>query len=205
MTGNTTSSAAGERSNPIATIRSLAALIDSDHRARVYTALLLAEDGELTPQEIRDTTAVPRATIYDDLGWLVEEGLATRSDTGRPHRYRATPEGLSLSPWQTMGSRERTYYLGLVIAVARYEENETIRTFVDRHGVETLADALEYTLTRLDGRTTLRSMARILDLPVVETETIFQAFIGVLNDLNQSPIASQSLDVPLDVVGDETE
>ncbi len=196
MAGNTTSSATGERSNPIATIRSLAALIDSDHRVRVYTALLLAEDGESTPKEIRDTTAVPRATIYDDLGWLVEESLATRSDTGRPYRYRATPEGLSFSPWQSMAPRERTYYLALVVALARNKENETIGTFLDRHGVETLADALEFTLTRLDGRTTLRSMARTLDLPVVETEAIFQAFIGVLNDMDQSPIASQSLDVP---------
>lgn len=200
MAGN----ASATQTNPIATIRSLAALIEPDHRARVYTALLLAEEGELTPQEIRDTTEVPRATIYDDLGWLVEEGLAARSDTGRPHRYRATPKALSLSPWQTMGPRERTYYLALVVAVARKEENQTVETFIDRHGIETLADALEYTLARLDGQTTVRSMARALDLPVVETESIFQAFISILGDLDQSPTTSQSLDLSLDAADDET-
>ncbi|WP_185715563.1 DUF7437 domain-containing protein [Halocatena pleomorpha] len=196
MAGNVTSSPT--RSNPVATIRSLAALIEPDHRARVYTTLLLAEDGELTPQEICDSIAVPRATIYDDLSWLVEEGLAARSETGRPHRYQATPQALSLSPWQTMGPRERTYYLALVVAVARKAENQTVETFIDRHGVETLADAIEYTLTRLKGQTTLRSMARELDLPVVETESIFQAIVGILSDLNQSHITPQSLDIPLD-------
>lgn len=205
MAGNSSPSPTHERANPIATIRSLADLIDIDHRARVYTALLLAEDGEATPQDLCDTIAVPRATIYDDLTWLVEEGLATRSETGRPYRYRATPEGLTLSPWQSMVPRERTYYLALVVALARHEENQNIGTFIDRHGIETLANALEYTLTRLDGRTTMRSMARSLDLPVVEAETIFQECIGILSDLNQSAVASQSLEVPTDVAVDETE
>lgn len=58
-----------------------------------------------------------------------------------------------------MGPRELTYYLALVVALARREETAQIGTFVDRHGVETLADALEYTLTRLDGATTMRLMA----------------------------------------------
>lgn len=205
MAGNSSTSPPPERTNPIATIRSLADLISTDHRARVYTALLLAEDGEATPQEICDTVAVPRATIYDDLTWLVDEGLATRSETGRPHHYRATPEGLTLSPWQSTRPRERTYYLALVVTLARHDENQNIGTFIDRHGMETLADALEYTLTRLDGQTTMRSMARALDLPVVEAETIFQEFIGVLSDLEQSAIDSQSLEVPTDVAVDETE
>lgn len=104
-----------------------------------------------------------------------------------------------------MGPREQTYYLALGVAVARKEENQTLGTFIDRHGIETVADALQYTLTRLDGRTTLRSMARALDLPVVETETIFQAFIGILSDLDQSPIDSQLLDMPLDGIENETE
>lgn len=77
MAGNT-SSAPTERSNPVATIRSLADLIDTEHRARVYTALLLADDGVATPQELCETLSVPRATIYEDLLWLVEEELATR-------------------------------------------------------------------------------------------------------------------------------
>lgn len=205
MSGNSSASATQERSNPISTLRSLADLIETDHLARVYAALLLATDGEATPQDILDHVDVPRATVYDDLTWLTEEGLATRSETGRPHRYRATPEGLTLSPWQSMEPRERTYYLSLVIALARHEDNQNIGGFLDRHGVETLADALEYTLARLDGRTTMRSMARALDSPVVEAETIFQEFVGILSDLDRSTVASTSLDLPDDISADRTE
>lgn len=196
MAGNSSASAPGDRSNPIATIRTLADLIETDHLARVYTALLLADDGETTPQDILDHVSVPRATVYDDLTWLVEEGLATRSEAGRPHHYLATPEGLALSPWESMAPRERTYFLALVIALANREDNQNIGTFLDRYGVETLADSLEYTLTRLDGQTTMRSMARALDMPVVEAETIFQEFVGVLGALDRSSVASPSLDLP---------
>jgi hypothetical protein len=133
--------------------------------------------------------------VYDDLTWLVEEGIATRSENGRPHRYRATPGELTLSPWMSTSPRERTYFL----ALARREDNQNIGTFIDRNGIETLADALEYTLIRLDGRTTMRSMARGLDLPVVEAETIFQEFVSVLGALDRSPVASSTIELPTDV------
>ena len=103
-----------------------------------------------------------------------------------------------------MSARERTYFLTLVVAIARQEDNRDVGTFIDRHGVETLADALEYTLIRLDGRTTMRSMSRELDFPVVEAETIFQEFVSVLSDLDRSPVASSSIEVPIDIAA-ETE
>jgi hypothetical protein len=199
MAGNSSATAPEERPNPIATIRSLADLIETDHLARIYSALLLADDGEITPQDVLDHVAVPRATVYDDLTWLVEEGLATRSENGRPHRYRATPGELTLSPWMSTSPRERTYFLALVVALAHREDNQNIGTFIDRNGIETLADALEYTLIRLDGRTTMRSMARSLDLPVAEAETIFQEFVSVLGALDRSPVASSTIELPTDV------
>jgi hypothetical protein len=91
-----------------------------------------------------------------------------------------------------------------MVALARREDNRNIGTFIDRYGIEALADALEYTLIRLDERTTMRSMAQALDIPVVEAETIFQEFVRVLGSLARSPVAS-SIELPTDVATDETE
>jgi DNA-binding transcriptional ArsR family regulator len=167
-------------------MRSLAELVETDHLARVFAVLLLSEDDELTPDEVRERTGVARATVYDDLRRLDEAGLAERATDGRPHRYRAVPDGLTLSPWQPLEPRERLYFLGLVVALARREENSNLETFLERHGIEALADALAYTFERLEGRTTMRSMARALDLPVVEAETVFQELVAILGELDRS-------------------
>lgn len=174
--------------NPIGSMRSLAELVETDHLARVFATLLFAEDSEATPDEVRELTGVPRATVYDDLRRLADMGLAERTTNRRPHRYRATPGRLTLSPWHPLAPREHLYFLGLVVALARREENSNIKTFLDRHDVETLADALTYTFERLEGRTTMRSMAHALDLPVVEAETVFQEFLAILGDLDRSTV-----------------
>ena len=62
----------------------------------------------------------------------------------------------------------------LVAAIARIEDDEDIAVFVERHGLDGLAEALAYAFEQVDGTITHRRMARELDLSPLEAESILQ-------------------------------
>jgi len=69
-----------------------------------------------------------------------------------------------------------------VDAVARRADDEDIDVYIDRHGIDGLATALDYAHQRVEGSVTHRTMANELDVPPVEAEIILQALEPVVRD-----------------------
>nr|WP_276257981.1 hypothetical protein [Haloglomus sp. DT116] len=63
----------------------------------------------------------------------------------------------------------------LIAAVVRREEDEDIEVYIERHGLDGLAVALEYAYEYIDGTVNHRIAARELDLSPLEAEIILQA------------------------------
>lgn len=72
---------------------------------------------------------------------------------------------------------------GSVAGRDRRTTNENLRLYRDRHGVAGLATALEYARDYVRGRTNARVVARELDIPVLEAETVLQELREVLIDV----------------------
>jgi hypothetical protein len=91
----------------------------------------------------------------------------TKIQGPRPYEYTAESISLTLS---TDGETQ-TITPALIAAVARRDENEDIDVYIERHGLDGLAIALEY-----DNRTVNhRIAARELDFSPLEAEIILQA------------------------------
>jgi hypothetical protein len=64
----------------------------------------------------------------------------------------------------------------LVAAIARRDEEDDVDIYVERHGLDGLAEALKYAAEYVDGTVNHRIMARELDLSPLEPEIPLQAF-----------------------------
>jgi len=100
----------------------------------------------------------------------------TRVRDERPYEYDAEPVSLTLST----DGHTRTITPALIAAVARREEDEDIDVYVDRHGLDGLALALEYAAEYVEGTANARIAARELDVSPLEAEVVLQALEPVV-------------------------
>lgn len=154
---------------PIQQLQTVADLLDTPTLARLYAYLL--QNGPVTVSEIIDELDIPQGTAYDYVQNLEATGLVEKTRDQRPYEYDAESIALTLS---TDGETQ-TITPALIAAVARRDEEEDIDVYIERHGLDGLAVALEYAAEYVDGTVNHRIAARELDLSPLEAEIILQA------------------------------
>lgn len=159
---------------PIEQLRTLVDLLENPTLARIYI-YVLENDGATVENLITDLD-LPQGTAYDYIGKLEESGLITKTREQRPYEFAAEPLSITL----TTDGEARTITAELVDAVGRREIVEDIDVYLDRHGIDGLATALEYAHEYVDGTVNHRIMARELDLSPLEAEIILQALEPVV-------------------------
>jgi hypothetical protein len=154
---------------PIQQLQTVADLLETPTLARLYAHVL--QHGPVTVSGIIDETEIPQGTAYDYVQNLETVGLVKKTNEQRPYEYDAESIALTLS---TDGETQ-TITPALIAAVARRGEDEDIDVYIERHGLDGLAVALEYAYEYVDGTVNHRIAARELDLSPLEAEIILQA------------------------------
>jgi DNA-binding MarR family transcriptional regulator len=165
---------------PIRQLQTVADLLETPALARIYAHVM--GNGPVTVAEIVDALDVPQGTAYDYVEKLETAGLVERTREQRPAEFDAEPISLTLST----DGETRTITPALIAAVARREDDEDIDIFVERHGLDGLAAALEYAVEYVEGTVTHRITARELDLSPLEAEVILQALEPVATEYADS-------------------
>jgi DNA-binding Lrp family transcriptional regulator len=188
--------AASRGSHPLDAMLAISDVVTNQRYAKIYARVLTLDTP--TVEELSEGLDSSTTTVYEDVKHLVESGILERVTDTQPHRYRARQIDLHV------GTDEDSYQItpALFVALARRETNENIQLFLDRHGVSSLATALEYARDYVQGRMNARIMAREQDLPVLEAETILQELRDVLLDVDPDLEASPDID-ELDTAVDE--
>jgi DNA-binding transcriptional ArsR family regulator len=154
---------------PIQQLQTIADLLDTPALARLYAHIV--QHGPITVSEIIDELDMPQGTAYEYVQNLATAGLVEKTRDQRPYEYDGEAIALTLS---TDGETQ-TITPALIAAVARRDEDEDIDVYIDRHGLDGLAAALEYASEYVDGTVNHRIAARELDLSPLEAEIILQA------------------------------
>jgi len=102
----------------------------------------------------------------------------TKTRDRRPYEYDAEPIALTL----TTDGATQTITPALIAAVARRDEDEDVDVYIEHHGLDGLATALEYASEYVDGAVNHRIAARELDLSPLEAEIILQALEPVVTE-----------------------
>jgi DNA-binding MarR family transcriptional regulator len=156
---------------------SIADLLEQTQLARIYAYLY--REGEATVQELIDALDLSQGTAYTYVNQLTDAGVLTSTTDTQPQRYAAVEIELTLT---LDGEREYTISPALIAAVARRATDDTIDSYIDRHGIHGLATALTYTVAREQGETTHRLVADDLDLSPLEAEVILQALRPIVHE-----------------------
>lgn len=154
---------------PLQQLRTVADLLETPALARLYAYVL--RNGPVTVADAVEALDIPQGTAYDYVRKLETAGLVDEVSDGRPSEYDTEPISLTLST----DGETRTVTPALVAAVARREKDEDIDVYIDRHGLDGLAVALDYAFEYVDGTVNHRIAARELDLSPLEAEVILQA------------------------------
>lgn len=154
---------------PIRQLQTVVDLLETPALARIYA--YISQHGPVSVSQIVDALDVPQGTVYDYIQKLETAGFVTKTREQRPYEYDTDPLSLTLS---TDGDTQ-TITPALIAAVARRDEDEDIDVYIDRHGLDGLAVALEYAYEYVDGTVNNRIAARELDLSPLEAEIILQA------------------------------
>ena len=154
---------------PIQQLQTVADLLETPALARLYAHIL--QHGPVAVAELVDDLDIPQGTAYDYVQKLETAGLVEKTHEQRPYEYDAESIALTLS---TDGETQ-TITPALIAAVARRDQDEDIDVYIERHGLDGLAVALEYAKEYVDGAVTHRITARELDLSPLEAEIILQA------------------------------
>ena len=161
---------------PIQQLQTVADLLETPALARLYAHIL--QHGPVTVSESVDELGIPQGTAYDYVQNLETAGLVENTRDQRPYEYDAEPIELTLS---TDGETQ-TITPAFIAAVARRDEDEDIDVYIERHGLDGLAVALEYAYEYVDGTVNYRISARELDLSPLEAEIILQALEPVATE-----------------------
>ena len=161
---------------PIQQLQTVADLLETPALARLYAYIL--RRGPVTVSEIVNDLDIPQGTAYDYVQNLETAGLMEKTREKRPYEYNAESIALTLST----DSGTQTITPALIDAVARRDEDEDIDVYIDRHGLDGLAVALEYTYEYVKGEVNHRIAARELDLSPLEAEIILQALEPVATE-----------------------
>jgi hypothetical protein len=154
---------------PIRQLQAVIDLLETPALARLYAHVL--QHGPVTVPEIVDGTDVPQGTAYDYIENLETAGLVEKTRDQRPYEYDAEPIALTL----TADGNTQTITPSLIAAVGRRDADEDIDIYIERYGLDGLADALEYASEYVDGTVNHRIAARELDRSPLEAEIILQA------------------------------
>ena len=156
---------------------SIAGLLDQPQLARIYTYLY--REGDATVSKLIDALDLPQGTAYTYVNRLTDTGVLTPTRDNQPQRYAAVEIELTLT---VDGDREYTISPALIAAVARRATDDTIDSYIDRHGVHGLATALTHTVAREQGETTHRLVADDLGITELEAEVILQALRPIVRE-----------------------
>ncbi|MFQ3475578.1 helix-turn-helix domain-containing protein [Halonotius sp. F2-221B] len=151
-------------------------ILETPALARMYAHIL--REGPVSVADIVSALDVPQGTAYDYVQKLDAAGLIEQTREQRPAEYDTEAISLTLS---TDGDSQ-TITPALIAAVARRETDEDIDVFVDRHGLDGLATALEYATEYVEGTVNHRIAARELDLSPLEAEIILQALEPIVTE-----------------------
>lgn len=151
-------------------------LLQNARKAWIYTYIRHHSDTEI--DEIVSSLEIPQRTVYDYIHDLEAAGFIEQSNEGRPAAYVAREIDLQL----VQGTAERQISPELIEAIARREQDGDIDTYIERHGLDGLAVALEYTREYVDGSVTHQIMAREQDLSSLEAGLILDALRHVVED-----------------------
>jgi len=151
-------------------------LLGNARKAWIYT--YIRHHPATTIQEIVQTLDLPQRTVYEYVDDLEAAGFIEQSDDGRPAEYIAHEIDLQL----VEDDIERRITPELVEAIARRTRDDDIDTYIDRHGLDGLAVALEYTRAHVDGSVTHRIMAREQEVSPLEAGIILDALRPVVED-----------------------
>jgi DNA-binding MarR family transcriptional regulator len=156
---------------------SIADLLEQAQLARIYTYLY--REGGATVSELIDALDLPQGTAYTYVNQLTDTGVLTPTTDSQPRRYEAVEIELTLT---VDGDREYTISPALIAAVARRATDDTIDSYIDRHGIHGLATALTHTVAREQGETTHRLVADDLNIAELEAEVILQALRPIVRE-----------------------
>lgn len=161
---------------PLRQLQTIVDLLETPSLARIYAYLL--QNGPTTVSTIISELDVPQGTAYDYVHKLEIADLARKTRNERPYEYDAEPISLTLST----NGHTQTITPALIAAVARRERDEDISVYIERHGLDGLATALEYAGEYVDGTVNHRIAARELDLSPLEAEIILQALEPIVDE-----------------------
>ena len=159
---------------PLGTGGEVFELLGNARKAWIYTYIY--HHPSTTIQDLVEALDLPQRTVYDYIDDLEGADFIHQSNAGRPAEYTARDIKLQL----TDGDTERQITPELVEAVARRTRDEDIDTYIDRHGLDGLAVALEYTREYVDGSVTHQIMAREQELSPLEAGVILDALRPVV-------------------------
>lgn len=168
---------------------SVADLLEEPQLARLYT--YLKREGEATVGDMIAAHDLAQGTAYTYVNRLVEAGVVETVSDDQPRTYAARDIDLTVST--AGGGGEYTITPMLIDAVGRRETDEDIDTYVERHGIDGLATAVNYAVARERGETTHRSMARDIDISPLAAEIILQALRPVVHDHVDIEVAGASV------------
>ncbi len=161
---------------PLETGGEVFALLRNTRKAWMYT--YIRHNAETTIDDIVDSLEIPQRTAYDYINDLEAAGFIEQSNEGRPARYTAREVDLQL----VQDDVQRQITPALIEAIARREKDGDIDTYIERHGLDGLAVALEYARDYVDGSVTHRIMARELDLSPLEAAIILDALSPIIEE-----------------------
>ena len=156
---------------------SIADLLEQPQLARIYAYLY--REGEATVSELIDVLDLSQGTAYTYVNQLTDTGVLTSTTDTQPQQYAAVEIELTLT---INDDREYTISPALIAAVARRATDDTIDSYIDRHGVHGLATALTHTIAREHGETTHRLVADDLEISELEAEVILQALRPIVHE-----------------------
>ena len=174
-------------SHPLDTMLAISNVIQNLRQAKIYAQVVERE--KPTVSEIAAAVDSSTTTVYEDVEQLVAVGLLERVTETQPHRFQ--PQSIEI-----VVQTDSEYLITplLLVARARADSNENIRLYVDRHGISGLATAIEYARSYVQDETNARLMARDLDIPVLEAETILQELREVIQEVEPESVAAIDLD-----------
>jgi predicted ArsR family transcriptional regulator len=151
-------------------------LLENPRKAWIYT--YIAHHPETTIQTIVETLDLPQRTVYEYVDVLEAAGFIRQSNDGRPATYTAREIDIQL----VAEDAKRRITPALVEAIARRTRDDDIDTYIDRHGLDGLAVALDYARDYVDGSVTHQIMAREQDLSPLEAGVILDALRPIVDD-----------------------
>lgn len=171
---------AGSEQSPIQQLQMVVDLLETPGLAQIYAHAF--QHGPISVSDIVDDLDVPQGTSYDYVQKLEGSGFLRKTREQRPYEYEAEPISLTLST----DGKVQTITPLLIGAVARREVEKDIDVYIDRHGIDGLASALEYATQYVDGTVNHRIAARELGISPLEGEIILQALEPVVTEYRTS-------------------